>query len=295
MKPEEEQIMSKPLILVTGATGTVGSQVVKQLAATGQRVRALVRDPKKAERFPKAVEVVHGDLEKPATLAPAFAGVDKAFVLSAGPMLPAMEFNAFVAAKKGGVGHIVKLSARHVDADFMAPTPLAHWHRDSEQRLRSLGIPWTILRPGTFASNVLYWLDRKNNAIFLPVGDGRDSFVDPRDIAAVAVALLTLPGQDGRIYEISGSEWLSFAQVAQKISELTGKQASYHNIPEETAKQGMLAMGMPLPLVESMLSYYVAGIRNGKMYAPTSTIRDVLGRPARSFDEWVRDHRAMLA
>src|SRR5882672_7837038 len=104
MKPEEEQIMSKPLILVTGATGTVGSQVVKQLAATGQRVRALVRDPKKAERFPKAVEVVHGDLEKPATLAPAFAGVDKAFVLSAGPMLPAMEGNAFVAAKKGASG-----------------------------------------------------------------------------------------------------------------------------------------------------------------------------------------------
>jgi len=91
--------MSKPLILVTGATGTVGSEVVKQLAATGQRVRALVRDPKKAERFPKAVEVVHGDLEKPETLAPAFAGVDKAFVLSAGPMLPAMEGNAFAAAK----------------------------------------------------------------------------------------------------------------------------------------------------------------------------------------------------
>jgi uncharacterized protein YbjT (DUF2867 family) len=288
--------MSKPLILVTGATGTVGSEVVKQLAETGQRVRALVRDPKKAERFPKAVEVVHGDLEKPDTLAPAFAGGDKAFVvLPAGPMLPAMEGNAFEAAKKGGVGHIVKLSARHVDADFMAASPLARWHRESEQRLRSLGIPWTILRPGTFASNVLFWLDRKNNTIFLPTGDGRDSFVDPRDIAAVAVALLTLPGQDGRIYEISGSEWLSFAQVAQKMSELTGKKASYHNIPEETAKQKMLAMGMPLPLVESMLSYYVAGIRNGKMYAPTSTIRDVLGRPARSFDQWVRDHRAMLA
>jgi uncharacterized protein YbjT (DUF2867 family) len=288
--------MSKPLILVTGATGTVGSELVKQLAETGQRVRALVRDPKKAERFPKAVEFVHGDLADPATLAPAFAGVDNVFVVvPAGPMLPALEANAFEAATQEGVGHIVKLSARHVDADFMARTPLAQWHRDSEQRLRSLGIPWTILRPGTFASNVLSWLDRKNNAIFLPVGDGRDSFVDPRDIAAVAVALLTLPGQDGRIYEISGSEWLSFAQVAQKISELTGKKAIYHDIPEETAKQGMLAVGMPVPLVESMLSFYVAGIRNGKMYAPTSTIRDVLGRPARSFDEWVRDHRAMVA
>src|SRR5260221_13087061 len=114
--------MSIPLILVTGATGTVGSEVVNLLAATGQRVRALVRDPKKAERFPKAVEVVLGNLEKPETLAPAFAGVDKAFVLSAGPMLPAMEGNAFAAAKKEGVGHNVKLSARHVDAEFMAPT-----------------------------------------------------------------------------------------------------------------------------------------------------------------------------
>jgi uncharacterized protein YbjT (DUF2867 family) len=288
--------MSKPLILVMGATGTVGSELVEQLAETGQRVRALVRDPKKAERFPKAVEVVQGDLEKPETLAPVIAGVDKAFVvLPAGPMLPTLEGNAFEVARKGGIGHIVKLSARHVDADFMASTALAQWHREGEQRLRSLGIPWTILRPGTFASNVLVWLDRKNSAIFLPVGDGRDSFVDPRDIAAVAVALLTRPGQDGRIYEISGSKWLSFAQVAQKMSELTGKRMSYHHIPEETAKQKMLALGMPLPLVESMLSYYVAGIRNGKMYAPTSTISDVLGRPARSFDEWVRDHRAMLA
>src|SRR5258708_35827404 len=108
MEPEEEQIVSMPLILVTGATGTVGSEVVKQLAATGQRVRALVRDPKKAAKFPKAVEVVHGDLEKPETLAPAFVGVEKAFVLSAGPMLPAMEGNAFAAAKHGGVGHSVR-------------------------------------------------------------------------------------------------------------------------------------------------------------------------------------------
>src|SRR5260370_16034440 len=165
-----------------------------------------------------------------------------------------MEGNDFGAGKKGGVGHIVKLSARHIDADFMAPTRLAQWHRDSEQRLRSLGIPWSILRPGTFASNVLSWLDRKNNTIFLPVGDGTDSFVDPRDIAAVAVAVLTLPGQDGRIYEISGSEWLCFVQVAQTISQLTGKPASYHNIPEETPKAGMQCMGMHLPVVESMLS-----------------------------------------
>src|SRR5258707_14914077 len=105
MKPEEEQIMSKPLILVTGATGMVGSEGVKQLAETGQRVRALVRDPKKAERFPKAVEVVYGDLEKPETLARAFAGVEKAFVLRGGPLLPAMEGTAFEAAKQGGVGH----------------------------------------------------------------------------------------------------------------------------------------------------------------------------------------------
>jgi uncharacterized protein YbjT (DUF2867 family) len=183
--------MKNENILIIGATGTVGSEVVKQLVESGRKVRVLVRDPAKVKHLGKAVEVTKGDLEKPETLAPAFANTDKAFVLSTGPQLLAMETNAFHAAKKAGVKHIVKLSGRHVNADFMVGTPLSQWHAGSEQSLQTIGIPWTILRPQAFASNFLMWLDRKQSGIFLPVGDGKDSFIDPRDIAAVAVKLLT--------------------------------------------------------------------------------------------------------
>jgi uncharacterized protein YbjT (DUF2867 family) len=287
--------MMSQLILVTGATGTVGSEVVKQLVEAGRKVRALVRNPAKAKTLGGAVEIVVGDLEKPETLGPAFEGVDAAFVLcNASPLLPVLESNAFEAAKRAGVRHIVKLSGRHINADFMAKTALVAWHAPSEQRLQTLGIPWTILRPGNFASNFLMWLDRDNQVVALPVGTGRESFIDPRDIAAVAIKLLTTPGHDGRIYEISGSESLDFGQVAKKLAAATGRAVRFVDITEEAARDGMLAMGVPVPVTDSMLSYF-AGVKGEKNYAPTSTVSDVLGRPARSFDEWANDNRALLA
>jgi uncharacterized protein YbjT (DUF2867 family) len=158
-------------ILIIGATGTVGSEVVKQLVESDYKVRVLVRDPAKVKHLGKAVEVIRGDLEKPETLVPAFANTDKAFVLSTGQQLLAMETNAFHATKKAGVKHIVKLSGRHVNADFMIGTPVSQWHAGSEQSLQNIGIPWTILRPQAFASNFLMWLDRKQSGIFLPVGE----------------------------------------------------------------------------------------------------------------------------
>lgn len=285
--------MSKPLILVTGATGTVGCEVVKQLAEQGERVRALVRDPEKAKKFGKPVEVAEGDMEKPETLAPVFAGVEKAFVVSTGPRLAVMEMNAYDAAKKAGIKHIVKLSGRHVDADFMTATPLSRWHAASEQALRTLGIAWTILRPQAFASNVLMWLDRKQSGIFLPVGDGKDSFIDPRDIAAVAVRVLTSSGHAGVIYELSGSEWLDFLELARKTSAAIGKPVKFVDIPEKAMRDGMAAAGIPAPYAESMLCYFAA-IKQGKMYAPTSTVADLLGRPAHSFDDWARHNAALL-
>jgi uncharacterized protein YbjT (DUF2867 family) len=230
--------MTQSHILVTGATGTVGSEVVKQLVELGSRVRVLTREPEKAKKFGKSVEVIKGDMEKPETLSLACAGVDKVFVLSNYPVIAVAEGNAYVAAKAAGVKHIVKLSGRHVNSDFFSGTALAKWHTESEQRLQSLGIPWTILRPGSFASNFLLWFDRQNSAIFLPVGEGKDSFIDPRDIAACAAKLLTTSGHDGRIYEITGSEHLSFAQLTERISAAIGKQVSYQNIPEEAMRQG---------------------------------------------------------
>jgi uncharacterized protein YbjT (DUF2867 family) len=219
-KQEETITMTNPLILVTGATGIVGSEIVKQLVEARQKVRVLVRDPAKALKFGTGIEVVKGDLSKPETLVAAFAGVDKVFVLSNGLDLPTLEANAFDAAKKAGVKHIVKLSGRHLDADFLAGTVLAQWHSESERRLRTLGITWTILRPGVFASNFLMWLVREQGAVFLPVGDGRDTPTDPRDIAAVAVKVLTTPGHEGKVYELTGPEFLSYAEMVQKMGAI---------------------------------------------------------------------------
>jgi len=285
--------MADQPILVTGATGTVGREVVRQLLDDGHRVRALVRDSHKAHQFGETAEVVLGDLEKPETLAAAFSGIRKVFVLSVGPRLATMEANAFEAARAAGVEHIVKLSGRHVGADFMAATPLASWHAQSEQRLQSSGLSWTILRPGSFASNFLMWLDREQSTVALPVGDGKDTFIDPRDIAAVAVALLTTSGHDGAIYEITGPEWLTLGQATHKISEATGKPVTYTNIPEQVMLQAMVAQGIPTALAESMLSFF-SGVKAGKIYSPTHTVEEVLGRPPRSFDDWAHNNAAAL-
>lgn len=283
--------MTKPLILVTGATGTVGSEVVRQLVEKGERVRVLTRDPARAAKFGRSVEVVKGDLGKLETLTPAFTGADKVFVLSNYPSVALFEGNAFAAAKAAGVKRIVKLSGRHTNADFFSGTAVAKSHNESEQRLQSLGIPWTILRPGSFASNFLMFFDRENGGIFAPMGEGKDSFIDPLDIGACAVALLTTPGHDGRIYEITGAEDLSYAQCAEKISAAAGKAIVYRNIPEDTLQQGLLAAGIPAPIAESFLAFF-SGVRSGKIFPPTSAVADLLGRRPRSFDEWARDNAA---
>jgi uncharacterized protein YbjT (DUF2867 family) len=117
--------MTKPLILVTGATGTVGSEVVKQLVEQGERVRILTRDPRKASKFGSSIEVFEGDLEKPNTFARAFAGADRVFVLSNCPAIAVGEGNAYIAAKAAGVKHIVKLSGRHTNADVFSGSQMA--------------------------------------------------------------------------------------------------------------------------------------------------------------------------
>jgi uncharacterized protein YbjT (DUF2867 family) len=285
--------MRTPLILVTGATGTVGKEVVKQLVAGRQRVRALVRAPAKAAQFGNAVEIVQGDLAKPKTLAAAFADVDKAFVLANGPELATLEANAFDAARRAGVTYIVKLSGRHVDADFMAGTALAQGHNESERRLRTLGVAWTILRPGLFASNVLMWRIKEQGGLFLPVGDGKDTPTDPRDIAAVAVKVLSTPGHEGKVYEPTGPEQLSYAEMVQKVAVAIDKPLQFVDVPEATAHKGMLAAGVAPAQATSLLRYF-AGVKAGQAYPPTPTVAELLGRPARSFDEWLRDNIVAL-
>jgi len=182
--------MSKPLILVVGATGTIGSHLVPRLAGRGARVRALVRDPRKAAGLGSGFEVVTGDLARPETITPALAGADKLFVVSNGTNIAELEGNVYAAARGSGVRHIVKISGRQLDADFMADVPLAINQRAAEASLRATGIDWTIIRPATFMSNFPQWIDHAAGVIRLPVGEGRDTPTDPGDVADVGVEVL---------------------------------------------------------------------------------------------------------
>ena len=286
--------MANPLILVTGATGTVGSEVVRQLVQGGHRVRALVRDLAKASKFGSEVEVVKGDFSKPETLAAAFVGVDKAYVLlpAIGPEFPELEGNAFNAAKKAGVKHIVKQSS-FVMEDFMAGTPFAEWHGASEKRLRALGVAWTILRPHFFNSNLIEFGIMPRGGLFFPAGNGKDAPIDPRDIAAVAVKALTTPGHEGKIYELTGPELLSFAEVVQKIVTITGKPLKFVDVPEATWQEEMLKVGAPPPVVESLLAYFAGGVKAGRIRM-TSTVSELLGHPARTVEQWAKNNIASL-
>lgn len=278
------------MILVIGANGTVGSQVVHQLVEAGQRVRVLVRDASRAAKHGKAAEVVIGDLAQPETLGPAFAGVEKVFLLSTGP--ERLELNGIDAARAAGVRHVVKLSTMGFgqERDGLA---IGHWHRAVEAYLEASSIPWTVLRAGGFSTNALGWADtiKAQGAVFAATGDGKVAVVDPRDIAAVAVAVLTRPGHEGKRYELTGPEALSLAEQVALISRAIGRSLRFVDAPPAAARDAMLKTGMPAPLVEGMLEV-MAKIKAGGAATVSPDVEQVLGRQPRTFAAWAEENAA---
>jgi uncharacterized protein YbjT (DUF2867 family) len=279
--------MRNPQILVVGATGTVGSELVKQLVEAGHHVRALARDPDKARKLGEAVDVVFGDLAKPETLSDAFAGVEKVFILA--PPVPSMEeleANAFAAAEEAGVKHAVYLSnfgAGVFDDDLFRA------HGANERRLRTLGMTWTILRPTRFMSNTPYgWAAvRDKGQLLEPLGGRKVLLIDPRDIAAVAVKALTAPGHEGKIYELTG-EALSGVEMAESLSAALARPIRFVNATDEETRDDLLRSGLP-PLIVDKVLYYFRTLRDGHWYE-TSTLADLLGKTQRKFADWLRDY-----
>ncbi len=183
------------MILITGATGNIGAEMVSLLIARGERVRLLVRDARKVAHLGDGVEVVTGDLLEPSTLPAAFVGVERAFVMIGTIVdIPTAAAPIFAAAKAAGVGQVVFLSSGTIQ---MRPqTTVGRWHAAGEDALKATDLPWTMLRPGNFASNSLRWVGsiRAQGSVFLPHDSQRSSVIDPRDIAAVAVAALNPAG-----------------------------------------------------------------------------------------------------
>ena len=231
------------MILVTGASGTVGGQVAKQLSAEGAKFRVMFRD--KGDRAPAGAEAVIADFSDSAALRVAMRGVERMFLLCAAvPNLGDLEGNAIDAAKAAGVKHIVKLSViGAAEAAHMFAQP----HHEVEEKLRDSGMRWTLLRCNGFMQNFLQFADTiKSQNAFYSMGDkSKASWVDVRDIAAVAAKALTSSGHEDKAYEMTGPEALSYADVAKKLSSALGREIKYVAITPEQQRAAMLQAGLP--------------------------------------------------
>ncbi len=284
------------MILVTGAGGTVGSEVVRQLQAAGAPFRAAYHDRRKAEAAQaNGIEAVVIDYTRPETLRAALDGIDKLFLLSGGaPDQTQRELNAVEAAKTAGVKHIVKLSVWGAEGEAFS---FAHVHRPVEQAIEASGIAWTHLRPNGFMQNLQNYLIgtiKSQGAFYGSIGDSRISHVDVRDIAAVAVKVLTEAGHEGQAYSLSGPAALTYGEIAAELSAATGRDIRYVNITDDDVKGSMVAAGTPEAYANAYIDlqrYY----RTGAGANVTGDVRRLLGRDAISFARYAKDNAAAFS
>ncbi|KAB8190379.1 NAD(P)H-binding protein [Nonomuraea phyllanthi] len=266
-------------ILVTGATGNVGRHVTSQLAEAGLEVRALVRDPERA-RLPERVEVVRGDLTAPETLEPALKDVESVFLLW--PAFTADGAAEVVAAVARHARRVVYLSANAADE------PETHYH-EVEQLIRNSGLGWTFLRPGGFAANTLMWAGQiRDGVVRWPYGRAARSLIHEKDIAAVAVHVLTSAGHKGATYVLSGPELLTQEEQVRVIGEAVGREVRWEELPVEVAREELLAAWGDAAFVDSALSGWARFVTAPEEV--TGTVERLLGRPALTLGQWARDH-----
>ena len=276
------------MILITGASGNVGKEVLKQVAATGAKVRAAFQTVTKAAAAPSGVEITTMDYNKPETLQAALMGIERVFLVAPPtPNLPALERKAIDEIKQSGVRHVVKLSAMG-GRDAIFPRQ----HADSEDYIKSSGVPYTLLRPNGFMQNFVTYNGatiNTQNAFYGSQGVGEVSHIDLRDIAAVTVKTLTENGHEGKAYTLTGPEALSNARVAEILSEDTGREIRYVDLPAEQFKQALLGAGLPEWSANALVDlqqFY----RRGSASAVTRDVEHLLGRKPISFEQFSRDY-----
>jgi uncharacterized protein YbjT (DUF2867 family) len=278
------------MILVTGAAGTVGSEVVKGLMAARARVRVGYRN-----RKPDApgVDARPLDLDRPETIAPALAGIETVFLLS-NTVTP--ELNLVRVARAAGVKRIVKLSVWRAPEEAYS---FARWHRAVEREIEASGLHWTLLRPNLFMQSTVNFMGdtiRRDGAFYMPSGGVRVSQIDVRDIAAVAVAALTRPGHEGHAYDLSGPESLSFHEMAAILTRVLGRQIRYVEVPAGDYKTGAMAAGIPEDYADALVDLFHRYYRDAgeKTATVTTCVREVAGRDPIRYEQFARDCAAAL-
>ena len=278
-------------ILVVGATGHVGREVVRQLKDGGHKVRVMTRDHSRADELDLAAdEVVIGDLRDPASLPAAVAGIESAYYATPDPEDNVVMLENFLAAGKAAdLRHVVRLSAR--SADVSSSDDLARRHGLAEQALEQSGLAWTHIRPSWFMQMMFEYAPGGRMA--LPGGEGRIGWIDTRDIAEMAVKALTEPDHAGQCYIISGPEALSYGDLARTMTEATGRDFVYEDMSPEAFRERELAAGDEAWYVDLVLQLY-ANIRADRYAHLTDEFEQAMGHPPTTFAQFARDCAADL-
>jgi uncharacterized protein YbjT (DUF2867 family) len=277
-------------ILVIGATGTVGGHLVAQLEQRGEEVRAATREPERAARRTGGpTRYVPFDFERPETFAPALDGADRVFLMArpGDEQADRVAFPLIDEMKRQRIRHVVNLTAMGAETreDFAL--------RKVERYLEDSGLGFTHLRPNffmqIFSGGPLLQDLQTTGALHIPAAEAKLSFVDARDIAAMAVAALTGPGHAGRAYTLTGPRALDHHEVARALSDAAARTLQYVPLGEEQARQLLAGSGLSSERIERLIGFYRL-VRQGFCAPVSSDIETVLGRPPISFARFARDH-----
>jgi uncharacterized protein YbjT (DUF2867 family) len=275
------------MYLVTGATGNVGSNVVDQLLAEGEKVRVFTRDAAKVAHWGDRVQVALGDFTKPETYAAAVSGADGIFVMNI--VTPIDSFRQFLeAAKTSGTPRIVFLSSLSA-ADSV--NLVGKLHLEKEEAIHASGLPYALLRCGGFMSNAFGWLQtiKSESTVYNPMGSGKFAPIAPEDIATVAVHSLRSPQLSAETYNLTGGQLIDTPQQVEILSRLIHRPLRVVDITTETAVENMVRSGIPAPIATGVAKSFES-IRDGKAAMATDTVAQLTGCPPLTFEDWATRH-----
>ena len=282
----------KETIAVTGATGNIGKPVVEGLIKKGYAPHVIVRKRESNADWENAgVVQIEADLNDADALAKAFDGAERVFSIS--PFvenLVELGQATASAAKRAGVRHIVRSSAQ--GADISSPIAMGKWHGEVEKIIEDSGLEWTFVQPASFFQNYFGYAEtiKNQNVFYAPLGDGKISLVDVRDIAAVAVAALTEDDHNGKKYAVTGSESLSNQIIAETFSDVLGREIKYIDVPEAQARQQMLDGKMPAWMVDAVLELNGIG-KAGYLAEARPTVEEVTRRKPITFRQFAEENK----
>ena len=269
--------------------------MVRSLLERGEKVRAFVREAKKARRMlGEDVELSIGDFDDARSVAEALDGADRVFLSSGeGPDKVRWEKAVIDAAAEAGVGLVVRASTMGADAGSFSSLA---WHGELEHALKASGVPWTILQSNWYMTNLLpnAALIAATGKIFMPAGDARIGMVDPADTGRVGAAVLGSQGHEGKTYTVTGPERVGFAHVAEALSAATGRTIEYVDVPPEAANQAMGAAGVP-DWLPDFLDRLFARFRAGGFVDVTDTVERLTSSPATTIEDFARKHAAAFS